>query len=63
MYVHAIVILHGLHLLLLNTPSVFVGGLAGHKCVVQVQCCFMSTETIRTITGDGHLDYHAASEL
>ena len=62
MYVHAIVILHGLHSLLLNTPSVFVGGLAGDKCVVQVQCCFMSTETISAIRG-GHLDFHTASEL
>ena len=30
--------------------------------VVVVECCFMSTETIRLIR-DGHLDFHTAPEL
>ena len=34
---------------------------------VQVQCCFTSTETVRTIgdghAQDGHLDFHTATEL
>ena len=35
---------------------------------VQIQCCFTSTETIRTIRDqggaqDGHLDFHIVHEL
>ena len=34
------------------------------ECYVQVQCCFMSTETISAIRDgaqDGHLDFHMSS--
>ena len=36
---------------------------AGTFCPsVPIQCCFTSTETVRTVT-DGHLDFHTAPEL
>ena len=39
----------------------------GVKKPVEGQCCFTSTETIRTYQGrgtqDGHLDFHTAPEL
>ena len=32
---------------------------------VQVQCCFTSTETVRTVRDgqDGHLNFHTAPDL
>ena len=50
-----------------TSTSSFAQLLSSDKSAVRVQCCFLSTETVRTVGGhgvqDGHLDFHTAPEI